>query len=498
VNVVRVSSGEQIHELRSTGPVAIVQLAYSPDGKFIIGQAGLRERDSSYKLSTLSDGQQAALYRKHTDRVCIWDAADGELVVWLPGPAFADGFGPRGELAVARAIRLGDDAWLAIDLWRPAELSGALREAGIDTRIHFPTQDSPSVSQRDWWISQLFFSALLLHLFWLGSTLGRIQQKRITLRTAHTGIVLALLLIGGGVYLWMTAVAQMQGRWENLFWPLIPPWTEFQIAPQFALLGLMYFLVALLTGSLGIKCYTHLAYGETVAFFDQLQAPVPEAEKKRREQQARRIVSTALRWLLGYSGITLAVLYLDGSPLLSLVAYSWKRGFFAGLSLLFSLLVLALLGGSLVSLVLFPVLSLIVALFDAKWGPARPPWFVHPPEIPPTRWSRFMVRVTNLFPLSRTASLAFWLIVLLIGLGLTAFELYPRLASGDWPRPRQNTLFGDPVFLVLGVFYVLESILRLFRLMRSGSQDVGHGSGTPISVTAPLEQDGVREPSSEQ
>lgn len=131
----------------------------------------------------------------------------------------------------------------------------------------------------------------------------------------------------------------------------------------------------------------------------------------------------------------------------------------ATLALMYSLLPVTLLYG-------------LVAVADAKWRPARPPRFVLPPERAQTRWFRlsygFLNGVVNLFEPRRTATLAFWLVILVAGLGLAGYELYIRLASGNWPRSL-DAHFAEVKstgLLAVAVFYVVLGLLRLVRLAR--------------------------------
>lgn len=244
------------------------------------------------------------------------------------------------------------------------------------------------------------------------------------------------------------------------------------------LLALADLLTAILTGTLAVKCYAYAAHGEAVAFFEQLQA-VPETEQKQGELRAKQSKRALWRWFLGLylgMGIVLGVVaYLDGSIIFA-VAMSPLQPSASGSGLLKALwlwyiMTTAALGPSLVPL---PLLYVIVAAADAKWGPSKQPWLVLPPGIVLTRWARFNLfplrlanGVVNLFRIGRTATLTFWLLVLLIGLGLAGYELYARLAAGDWPRPL-DAKFGDHIstwLLALAVSYVLVSLVRLVRIM---------------------------------
>jgi Protein kinase domain len=143
VQIVRVADAEPIRELSTTGPgVGIVRLAYTWDGQFVVGQTGY-----GYSIGERPD------YQEH-DHICLWDAADGTLVAWLPGRAFADGFGPHGELAVARAVNSTTDAdpEIEIDLWRPAELVAALQHGGLTGWPEFASAASRRDTGHPWQI----------------------------------------------------------------------------------------------------------------------------------------------------------------------------------------------------------------------------------------------------------------------------------------------------------------------------------------------------------
>src|SRR5262249_37518555 len=139
------------------------------------------------------------------------------------------------------------------------------------------------------------------------------------------------------------------------------------------------------------------------------------------------------------------------------------------------------LSASLLFLSLLPVgaLYLGIAFVAAKWGPARQPRFTLPPGTPEdTRWGRFIIRVYNLFPPVRAASVTLWLVILLAGVGVGAVELHERFAAGNWPYPFSPEPFQiDPdrdlestVCLALAAFYVPLSLLRLLRLAREDAR----------------------------
>ena len=195
MTVVRIPGGEPLHELRTPGPVAVVRVAYSPDGKFIVGQTGFRERDPVYVSHGLRDSRDIVIFRDQTDRVCVWDAVDGKLLAALRGRAFADGFGPNGELAIARAI--GAEGELAIDLWRPAEVVSVLNQEGLSNWVHFSEIDTKKNRLLGWLLGLFFGQRSCFPSTGRGSTIKRIQNKRMTVRTAYVGIALTLLLIVG-------------------------------------------------------------------------------------------------------------------------------------------------------------------------------------------------------------------------------------------------------------------------------------------------------------
>jgi serine/threonine protein kinase len=495
LQVVSVPGGESVHTLQTIGQgpssanVPVERVAFTPDGQYLLGWAGFREEDFFNTPSgRMSWADLVPAKKENVNRVWIWNAATGKLLAWLPGRAFADGFGPRGELAVARARRTDTDAdhpprpgfvsieeaarardsitdaELEIDLWRPAELVEALEQQGLSSWVHFSDQEAKGRGPNGWDFG-LSIIVIFLPPFWLVAAIMRIQQNRITLRTAHTGIVLTLLLIGGGVYFFITAVAQLSGHWETFFQLNSPHGPGL----LYALLGILCFIFATATGGIGIQFYTYATHGEAGAFIERIQAlhAIEETDRKRNDERAIGSIKTSLRWLLCFGGVFALVIYLDGSFLLALLASSWKSGFLNGLTFTLATLFAAMLTLP-VSLLPFTALYVILALIDAKWGPPKQPWFTLPPNLSQTRWGRSVTRVQNLIPLGRAAAFTFWLVILLTSLGLAGFELHKRLASGNWPRSL-DAHFGDgnsTLLLTLAVFYVLESLLRLVWMAR--------------------------------
>lgn len=461
VQLVRVADGSAVRLLLPTGPVAVVRLAYTPDGKYIVGHAGYSKRDYIYNSSGRggADGGLTPEYQEHTDRVCIWDAVDGALVAWLPGRAFADGFGPHGELAVARAVSSTvDTADLEIDLWHPAALIAALERNGLADWVHFATDAADGDSSIASWLSNIAFGLLWVAIAWLAATLTRIQKKRITVAWAHAGIALTAVLIVVGALCFAAVVAEFAGQWDRAL--------ALQVANlpgiHCGLAGLGDVLLALCFGKLALQCYTYAAHGEAVAAFEELQA-IPEVEQRRGEQRARRFGKAVRRWFVGlYLGLgTLLVLaaYLDGSVLLHLFPLppaAWGFDLVRSLGMWYVVTTMTLLP----SLFALPLVYALVAVAAARWEPAREPWY-KPPD-----GKRSLSHLFSLFPLGRAATVAYWLVVLVAALGVAGFELYSRLADGHWPRPL-DALELEPIaiestgLLALAVLYVIVSLMRL-------------------------------------
>ena len=468
VRVVRVADGEELHELRPSGPVTVtaVRIAFSPDGKYILGQTGFRERDAIYKSFGRMSWHLAPLFREQTDRVCIWDASDGKLVAWLRGRAFADGFGPRGELAVARTRGAGEEADVEIDLWRPAELIDSLERQGLTDWVHFADEGAKGIALGNWWFAIIL---VFLPFYWDAAITRRIQKRRVTLLAAHTGIALMLLQIGGGVYCLMIALADLSEHWQEL----LPLESGRALSLGFALMGLLALVLVPYTGGLAIKCYRHAQYGEVVEYFEQLQA-VPESAQKWAEERGKRFSRTQWMWMLIWLLALGVVAWLDQSFFFRFLAGSWDNGLFTALSRLGTLLGMGM-SFLVPSLLVLLLLYGIVALLDAR---GKQPWYTPQPNDPDRdkKWVRFIVWLINLFPLSKTARKAFWLIVLLASLLLGGFELSPRLASGHWPFPHaeDNQLdfdFMSSTRLAWAVFYLPMSLWYLRRIGREKAPD---------------------------
>src|SRR5262249_41157328 len=154
---------------------------------------------------------------------------------------------------------------------------------------------------------------------------------------------------------------------------------------------------------LAIKCHVHGVYGASVELFEKLQA-IPEEERKRSEKQSREANRTWLRWVLGMPVVLAAGTYLDSSILFRVAVSGWSKGLVQGLIGLWTHFGLS---ACLLILSLLPLAALYtgIALLAAKWGPARRPRFTPPPPGTPedTQLGRLILRLCNLFPLSRTA-----------------------------------------------------------------------------------------------
>jgi hypothetical protein len=299
VNVVQVSSGEPIRQLRYAEDLAICQFAYTPDGRFVLGQTIVRQ-------SLVPGGI--------SDRTCIWDVADGKLVAWLRGSAFAEGFGPRGELAVARIRGSGAEADLEIELWRPAELLESLEEKGLTGWVHFSEPGSPGGYPRIIWFFGIVMAWNLLTVGWEAAIEQRIQKKRLTVHLAYTGIVVTLLGIAIGVLCLTLAVTEFAGHWEKRVWL-----EHFLSVVCCADWGVVTLLYARVTGSRAVNCYTHVTYGEALPDFEQVQEISEEDRRRNRE-----LLQIGMRWVVGLGILFAVVGYLHGSRIVGLL------GWFAG------------------------------------------------------------------------------------------------------------------------------------------------------------------------
>ena len=98
-------------------------------------------------------------------------------------------------------------------MWRPAELIDSLERQGLADWVHFADEGVKLISAWYYWFATIL---MVLPFYWRAATLTRIQKRRVTLRTVHTGIALALLQIGGGVYCLMMTLADLSGHWDEL------------------------------------------------------------------------------------------------------------------------------------------------------------------------------------------------------------------------------------------------------------------------------------------
>jgi tRNA A-37 threonylcarbamoyl transferase component Bud32 len=266
LDVVNVSSGERTCQLRCTGPVWINQITYSPDGKFILAQtmAGLAP---------------------HQHRLVVWDATDGELLLWLRSRALASGFGPRGEFAVARQLGPGTDDNPAIDLWRPAELLQDLDQAGLAGWVHFPAGDTELSFWKGLRYSILGFSGVGLFVFWEFWVGFLVLTKRpVTGRTVATGVVFTLTFLGLAVYCLTTVVATLAQGVAALAQGSPSDALQFDgLARVF--FGILNLYFAFRVGRAVKWCHFYWAFGDQKAYAELLralslsEADVKEAEK---------------------------------------------------------------------------------------------------------------------------------------------------------------------------------------------------------------------------
>jgi tRNA A-37 threonylcarbamoyl transferase component Bud32 len=131
VTVQDVKTGAVVRYLDATGwSIWINDLAYTPDARFVIGH----EWGSIADRTTASFGQFVSV-----SRVLIWEAATGELVLWLNGESAAEGIGAAGDLAIIR--REGESNKLRIDVVKPAALAARVAEAGFGPSLRCPDFD---------------------------------------------------------------------------------------------------------------------------------------------------------------------------------------------------------------------------------------------------------------------------------------------------------------------------------------------------------------------
>jgi hypothetical protein len=310
----------------------------------------------------------------------------------------------------------------------------------------------------------MFFCAVLIVPgMWLGRTIQAVQKRQLTIHSAYIGLILTGTLVVLGIVFFMKAVAQLTGHWEDVF----RLESDRMFGVLYGLLGLIHLLLASLAGGLAIQCYNHVVHGESVPYFERLQALYEPDESARKKEEARArwagrlIVTNAIGFVILYD----AIAFLDHSFLIAMLIYPAKQldPIFPLMTLVTFPLVFLVLGTAAVA-----VVYVVLVIVSGIWGPPRQPWFVYPPAFNPTDMSRFVARVYNWFPLRRRLEHAFWLLVLVASLGLSVYEMYARLSSGDWPR-FSGDKFGDANttgLLALGVFYALVSARRLARLHR--------------------------------
>jgi hypothetical protein len=466
LHVTRVTDGQPVRDLETTGPIAVVQAVFTPDGRFVVGRTGIGEHDYIARTIVRLDANQGPIFQSHANRVCVWDAADGRLAAWVRGRALAAGIGPAGEFVTLRARGTGEDADPELDLWRPAELAREVARTGLADW----TEVQGSSGTADWVFGIVSVLSMLFAIGWMTKTIQRIQAKRlVSASTAYSGAAVTLLLTGWGVVCLITLVAGLYGDAEK-------PWgidLHRIYLTVCGLLALLMFMLAILTGGLTIKCYAFTIHGESVRFFEVLQS-VPESDRKGDEEKARRLGRRMTGWILGTVACQAAVLYLDDSFLIRLARDQWNTGFLPGLMAFMTVFGFGV-SGLVMSLFPLALVALPVAVGDAVWGPTKEPWFKLrlPPGVEPTGGSRFIVRVFNLFPLSRGASTVFWLMILVASLAVGSDALRDRLATGDWPRgpqagvlPANRPPLPDPMYLSIAAFYTVVSAAHLLRRLR--------------------------------
>jgi hypothetical protein len=473
VNVVRrVPGGALIRRLAGTGPVGVARVAFTPDGKYVLGD-------------TWGGAEE------HVGRIFIWDAGTGELRLWLPGRAFAAGFGPNGELAVARRHGTGADAELEIDLWRPAELIATAEEAGLTSWVGVADPNPLRAAiPRPYTFLALVAAGFVLPFSWMQSVLELTQKNEPVTQTGCTlyaGALFSLLALGCGVYWLATATEQRPDQWTYGYFP-----GGFSAA----LFGLGNILVGILAGTVCTHLYRQWAYGEARPYLQ----PIPDKEIKQGEQWARRITRMLFLWWLGACVVFGIVAYLDRQAFI--VAVHVAFGLPTIVLLVFLVLVFAL-WSLLVSSIAVVLIYLAVAIIVAVVRPVGTRAQAEESESSPLLHQRvadpnaFLAALLALEPADRlrlqqrfagpfaflaprlAVAIPFWLVVLLTALTVAGTGLHDRLAAGDWPILTGVTVSWKSgsveatMWLAQSAFWVIVSLLRLGRIVRGASTRTG-------------------------
>jgi tRNA A-37 threonylcarbamoyl transferase component Bud32 len=126
-----VATGAVVRRLFTGGSSIVDAQAYAPDGRFLFGH----EMGTTLSLAGFLSGEGWVGF----ERVAVWDLTTGQLVLWLPGEAFADGTGAHDELAIYRQMDVPKP--FRIEFVRPAVLAARIADAGLGPCVRAPVID---------------------------------------------------------------------------------------------------------------------------------------------------------------------------------------------------------------------------------------------------------------------------------------------------------------------------------------------------------------------
>jgi hypothetical protein len=347
VEVVDLASREVVRRLLCPSWVDRVgRLAYTSDGRFVLGEAFVVHR--TFRGDGLFTSEQAAWWGPRPERVLIWEAETGNLAVWLPGQEFAEGTGPQGEVVVSGHRGTKDDPRRVIDLWRPGELLSRLGQTGLASNMQAfrPGEVDPGRYERvepDGTIvprgflmfrgDLTFLVAVAGWLVYVVVSLGiKETRSKKGLRTLPFFYVADALVGVGLVLLGFHIFLAFLGR---------PDWTWKELAGQFVpgFLAILFGALSLLSAW---KQYRSIVYGE-------LTSETP-ATPPRLTDPDEALLNVLLEWTFGtlFAGSTTFfwIAYLDGLVRFGVLGFLLSLVFPIGLvSFGFTLLVCVVVKG---------------------------------------------------------------------------------------------------------------------------------------------------------
>ncbi|HZU35005.1 MAG TPA: hypothetical protein VFA18_03810, partial [Gemmataceae bacterium] len=475
VALVRVPDGQVLQRLIYPRSNSIRRLAFASDGKYIFGQA--------LRWTTVSHG---GLFKggwwtttHEAWGILLWDTQTGALKLQLPGDTFADGFGPNGTLATARANGTATAAGLEIDCWRPAEVVSEATKAGIASWWQVG-EPEPLPGWLSFELLALLslagFGTVLVFLLKLGRALERRRQGlAVTTPIAPVGGVVAFAELAFAVFCLASTAAKGPEAWAG---------PEYPFAAAILIFGLVNAYMGVATAHVSFRWYRRLSSGEGPRTGESalvgLRHRAMVIEPGGRSQHGiRRVVTTGLWWLLGLVVSFVIVACLDRTPL-ELAAKLWQTG---SSNCAFQIgRVLAVL----VVAALLPAVLLYIAVtgFASDIERARQWWAGASSSGKSNRPSALERAAVSLASPTRGMRRAYWLAVLLVALTVAGFAVHGRLAAGPWPvlAPtattawNAGTTFGDilvgawhlvtTILLAVALFWAIVSALHLAKMAR--------------------------------